>query len=104
MFPDESLSQVAFAQSFDKIPICHFLHAFDRYSACYTASYQLGSLFRYGSFPDCTQKWKDFKFALSLTTKSKEDKLFFCKEYFGKQTDVQNDQILRPKNQLMKQK
>ena len=99
MYPTPSAESIQHERDIDNVSACQFMHAFDRYVHCSSAGSKLNELYRYGGFKgDCSQKWQDLKFVLTLKTKAKDVQLKLCKEYFKKQIVVDDDPVLKPKS------
>ncbi|WVR08924.1 hypothetical protein IAU60_005983 [Kwoniella sp. DSM 27419] len=56
----------------EEVPGCMTL--LDEFLMCYALAPQLRSMYRHGEFRDCTWKWQDFKYCLSLKSESPEER------------------------------
>ncbi|WWC72938.1 uncharacterized protein I206_106902 [Kwoniella pini CBS 10737] len=67
---DEEKYQEKQYPTVDEVPGC--MRLLDEFLMCYALAPQLRSMYRYGEFRDCTWKWEDFKYCLSLKSEEEE--------------------------------
>ncbi|WVW79532.1 hypothetical protein I302_101501 [Kwoniella bestiolae CBS 10118] len=67
---DEEKYQEVQYPTTEQVPTCMTL--LDEFLMCYALAPQLRSMYRYGEFRDCTWKWEDFKYCLSLKSEDEE--------------------------------
>ncbi|GFZ47153.1 hypothetical protein JCM24511_04896 [Saitozyma sp. JCM 24511] len=67
---DEERYQDAQYPTFKDLPGC--MQLFDEFMMCYALMPQLRNFYRHGEFRDCTWKFRDFKYCLSLKSESEE--------------------------------
>ncbi|KAK6906191.1 hypothetical protein I204_00995 [Kwoniella mangroviensis CBS 8886] len=67
---DEEKYQEVQYPTTEHVPGCMTL--LDEFLMCYALAPQLRSMYRYGEFRDCTWKWEDFKYCLSLKSDDEE--------------------------------
>ncbi|WWC91041.1 uncharacterized protein L201_005981 [Kwoniella dendrophila CBS 6074] len=67
---DEEKYQALHYPTTDEVPGC--MKLLDEFLMCYALAPQLRSMYRFGEFRDCTWKWEDFKYCLSLKSEDEE--------------------------------
>ncbi|WVF65385.1 hypothetical protein IAT40_000112 [Kwoniella sp. CBS 6097] len=67
---DEEKYQALQYPSTEEVPGC--MRLLDEFLMCYALAPQLRSMYRHGEFRDCTWKWQDFKYCLSLKSEDEE--------------------------------
>ncbi|OCF35727.1 hypothetical protein I316_02782 [Kwoniella heveanensis BCC8398] len=69
---DEEKYQALQYPSTEEVPGC--MRLLDEFLMCYALAPQLRSMYRHGEFRDCTWKWQDFKYCLSLKSEDEESR------------------------------
>ncbi|WRT69233.1 uncharacterized protein IL334_006217 [Kwoniella shivajii] len=67
---DEERYQELQYPNVEQVPGC--MRLLDEFLMCYALAPQLRSMYRFGEFRDCTWKWEDFKYCLSLKSEDEE--------------------------------
>ncbi|WVQ93058.1 hypothetical protein IAU59_000122 [Kwoniella sp. CBS 9459] len=67
---DEERYQALQYPSTEEVPGC--MRLLDEFLMCYALAPQLRSMYRHGEFRDCTWKWQDFKYCMSLKSEDEE--------------------------------
>ncbi|TYJ59088.1 hypothetical protein B9479_000077 [Cryptococcus floricola] len=72
MLADETSIQEAQYPTYDEVPGC--MRLLDEFLMCYALVPQLRSFYRRGEMSDCTWKFQDFKYCMSLKSSDPEEK------------------------------
>ncbi|BEI85835.1 hypothetical protein CcaverHIS002_0601220 [Cutaneotrichosporon cavernicola] len=69
---DEEKVQAPQYPTFQDVPTCMTL--FDQFFMCAALMPQVRAIYRFGHLKDCTPKWDDFKYCMSLKSEDEEER------------------------------